>query len=1247
MGVINDTWGSSSLSSFSKSYTLDDLEKDDEFQKTSERFLESVGEKSDDVFEYLRDSDFNLFSGMNRAMQSGKFDEQQKKDYAYLRSKFDNADMGSFKQYAELIKDATLDIVTDPTAIAAALLTPITGGTSLAARQGITTAALQGSKAIAKNKLQDVGKKQIRKATAITGAEVGAWTGLDNHFRQNTEINVDLRKLYSTPELVGSAALGAITGGVFGNLAQRHRLYNEDLNRLFTNDEYRKDAGSELLFKARKAKDTLLANTVGNPTRILRTTSEFSPKAKELGEKFSEEFSKQIGKRTTRRLGFSYSEDLNNTRGNFLLDFDAAVKPIRKTGHITKDNELAVIRILRGASDEGASDEVKATVLNLRKFYDKILKEAEEAGLEAPRIENYFPRSWNRQAIEEDPEGFKKLLLSENVEGITTKNVDDVIDEMLDKQNELYASHSIFLTQARTFKNLKDNNFEKFLTNDLVPVTTNYYMGAAKNIEHKKSFLLPGKTNKSSENQFIERYINPINQELKKVRKKGLTRKDKKRIIDLYKSVTGQVDYFDSGLIQGIYDTTKLANAMAYLPLATLSSVTEAMIPLAKAPLNSNIKGMQSAITKGHKIFTTEIGSLLKEKHNMTPDEIVREMNGVFIAVDEAMGDVTNRISGEGLQNEFLKKQARRFYRFNLLVPWTKTVQLASFSTGKDLIRNNLTKLNKFKLDGADILSETAPIKIQNLRSELFDLGIDVEDGIRWLNAGAKQSDAFYNEQLVRGAGRFTNSIILPTARESARVPTYMTNPKVDIFTQFLRYPTVFGNTILKNFARDTINNPATNAPKVAAFVAMSTNVAKATNYWRTSEENRERIDRGEDSWKDTLKAYQRVGLLGPIEYGVRFTEALAYGQNPAIATANLGGPVLNDIVGITLYNRGLLETGARKLPFIGTKNLMKKYTGFEPYTPIQEIAKEQDKKNRAAFEKYAEIATGTEERVEGFSERFNKLEGFRSEFNKGGRVGYAEGLGVSKDVSDVKNEPENRIDPFTGQPYAVQSQSLQSSLIREDTQEQMSRLGFNEGGSADNKEVNPISNKDYIYNKFVNAFGYRPEAAIGMLGNFAVESGDTFRHDIVQGELEGKPLVYTKEDIDKGVTNRVTKKLKTEADIGKPKKGYGIAQFDFMNDYYQDYLIHNNKQDSLDSQIEYVNDVIKGTDTYANFKGKMLDNDERKKLVESLNKDNIENTTKSFMRIFEKPGKPHLEKRITASNNIFKEYIDKKLFQD
>ena len=85
--------------SFGRKKTLDDLEKDEKFLEVSERFLASVGENSDDIFEYLRDSDFNLYSGMKRAMQSGNFTEQQKKDYAYLRKEFDNADLGSLKQF--------------------------------------------------------------------------------------------------------------------------------------------------------------------------------------------------------------------------------------------------------------------------------------------------------------------------------------------------------------------------------------------------------------------------------------------------------------------------------------------------------------------------------------------------------------------------------------------------------------------------------------------------------------------------------------------------------------------------------------------------------------------------------------------------------------------------------------------------------------------------------------------------------------------------------------------------------------------------------------------------------------------------------------------------------------------------------------------------------------------------------------------------------------------------------------------
>ena len=1041
-----------------RNYTLDDLESNEEFQRISERFLSSVGEQSDDIFEYLRDSDFNLFNGMKRAMDSKKFTQQQKDDYKYLRSRFDRADMGSFKQYAELIKDAAVDISTDPTALAALIFTPATGGTSFAARQAAATGVQQGLKNIAKSKATPA------TTVGLASAEVGAWVGLDNHFRQNTELNTDMRKLYSKKELVGSTAIGALTGGIFGGLARKNEFFQDRLERLYTNDGYRKEAGSDFIYNARKKRDRLLSRTLASPAWILKTDAEFSPTARLLGQKFTSEFDKSLVAQTQRRTGYSYAEDINFRRGNYKLSFDEAIAPIRQAGEVLPEDEELVIRILRGGEVVGASKAVREAAENLRKFFDQVKRDAEEVGLDPTYIENYFPRSWNREAIKSNRAAFRQRLIDNDI--VEADKVDGVIDGMLNKQNELYSSHSNLLTQSRKFQNLDDNEFAEFLTNDLVPVTTNYFMNAAKTIEHKKHFLSAGKDvrvagkteagslllyKQNNEQQFVERFIKPIQEELAEFGR-TLSAKEQKRIIDVYKSVTGQVDYFDSGLIQGIYDGTKLANAMAYLPLATISSLSEAFITLGKAPVSSAVKGAQDGIARGHKLFTSEVGQILKEKHRLTDDEVLKEMNSVFLAVDEAMSDVTNRLSGEGLQNEFLQKQARRFYRFNLLIPWTKTVQLAAFSSGKDLIQTNLKQL-------ADPTG-LSKSKIKRLQGELFDLGVDIDKGVAWtkkygdeLTEQAK-ADEFYRNDIIRGAGRFTNGIILQTSREYATVPTFMTNPKVDIFTQFLRYPTVFGNTVLRNFARDTITDTRVNAPKLAAFVVMSTNVAKATNYWRSSPEERERIEEDGADWRDTIKAYQRVGLLGPLEYGLRVSEGISYGQNPLVATTGVGGPVINDIIGLTLYNRGLLETAARKLPLTGTKNIfnrtvgdiMEEYTGFrEPYTPIQKAAKEVDKKILKGFREGADVITGreTQEPTLLTRNRLLKFKGgpvsridpytmqeldYREQFSVGGIVG--EETIEGPEVPFTKDNAAERVNPLTGEPY----------------QDEMNRLGFNTG---------------------------------------------------------------------------------------------------------------------------------------------------------------------------------------------------------
>jgi hypothetical protein len=1053
MAIINI--GGDPSSRLKLGYTLDDLEKNEEFQNVAERFLGSLGEKNNDVFEYLRDSDFNLFSGFQRMSQSEKFTEQQKQDYKYLRSRFDRADMGSFKQYAELIKDATVDIATDPTAIAAMLLTPVTGGTSLAARTAGAKSITNGMKNIA---LSADKAKGISPAgtVGITAAEVGAWTGLDNHFRQNTELNADMRRIYSTPELVSSTAIGALTGGIFGGLARKNDFFAERMAKLYTNDGYRKDAGSDLVYNLRKAKDKLLAKTLASPAWILKTDADFSKTARELGVRFTPEFGKKLTRQTRRRVGYSYAEDVNFDRGNYKLLFDNTIAPIRKTGEVLPDDSKAVLTLLRGGEVTNASKAVRETADNLREFFNKVLNDAEQVGLEPNRVENYFPRSWDREAIEANPDKFRQLLTKtrKDAEGkefqiVKPKDVDEVVEGMLNKQNELYSSSSTLITQARKFRNLDDNEFSEFLNNDLVPVVTDYFMGAARTINHKKHFLSLGKDvsarrtekgnlmlfKQSNEQQFINRFIKPIDDELKAARGKGLTKNQKKDILKVYESVTGQVDYFDSGVIQGIYDGTKLANALAYLPLATLSSLSEAFITLGKAPTSSAIKGMQSTIDNGHNFFTKEFGQLIKEKHQMTDSELVKEMNSVFLAVDESLADVTNRLAGEGLQNETLKRIARGYYRLNVLIPWTKTVQLAAFSTGKDMITQNLAKL----ASPAELSSRAT----QRLRGELNDLGVDIDKGLAWHNKHngkfnkASLNDEFYKNDIVRGAGRFTNSVILQTSREYATVPTFMTNPKWDILTQFLRYPTVFSNTVLRNFAKETITDTRANAPKLAAFVVMATNLAKATNYWRSSPEERERIDTEGRDYLDTMKAFQRVGLLGPLEHVVRIGEAISYGQNPIAATGAVGGPIINDIIGLTLYNRGLLETAARKAPLIGTRNIfdravgdiMEEYTGFrEPYTPLQKAAKEADKAIGGGFERgLVSLLQREEEDVDNITDR-------RILKNTGGLVSSRDlytGQPLDVNVQYTKEDPADRINPMTGEPY----------------QEQMSRLGFAIGG--------------------------------------------------------------------------------------------------------------------------------------------------------------------------------------------------------
>jgi len=1023
-----------------REYDLNDLDVDEEFQSRASRFLGSIGE-DDDIYEYLRDSDWNLYRAGKQMYNSEKWSEEQKSDYNYLRTQFDGANLGSTSQFLELLKDATIDMVTDPTLLAALFTTPITGGSSLGARTLLGKSTTESLKLIAKgnskkgltNKemkkamedgiLEQAAKKATRVSATVSGIEGGAWMGLYNHANQNTEINTGLRRAYSAKELAGSTALGVLTAGVVGGGVQK--LINHQ-NPLLQYSNKTSNSINPVSYYFNKSLDTFLANTVmGNARRMRHLEKLGVTKAKQFNGVLDNESQLKIGQRNKEVVEFSFPENLNGRRGDYIFEDDGffkAIEDLAPDGTWKEADELAVIRILRGGklgkkTSKKASKAVKKTAANLRKLFNKVAKDAEDAGYGKIKIEDYFPREWDRKKILQNRTEFEERLVAKGA--VDKDEVVEVVDEMLNLNNQLYSSHSNILTHGRKFEILEDSDFEDFLINDITGVGATYFLNAANTIQAKISFLggkkggkgtkivgqsetkdKDGKTVKtlsqlrqSTEELFRKEWIDPIDAELKAKGLPRLTTKDKERMVASWKSATGDVNFINGKVIQGAYDGLKLANSMAYLPLATVSSLSEGLIALAKAPTTKGLKNIQYQIETATKFLASDMKSTLKDRRGLSDVAANREANKVFIAVDDVSEDKLGRLTGDALRTPWMNKAARKYFKLSLLMPWTKNVELAAFRTGKEIIEENIKALSKMKESGIKVfddvdlftksVNENAGLykriikdeiegvytgsakdaynQVKYLKESLYDLGIDPKQGVKWFEAGAKTSSKFYKD-VNKGGGRFARSVILPTSREFSRVPWFMTHPRYDILTQFLRYPAAFSNTVLKNFARDALNNPMTSAPKVAAFAVSSTVIARATNYWRSSKEKQLELDAGFDrrrestgsvgqaldkalpmSWEENKRAMQRVGLFGPLEYGIRFIDSFQYNQNTMVGLSSLGGPLLGDITGTMIYGRGFFETLSRKTPLRGLKNPLENYLGVTPFDTLDKKARELD----------------------------------------------------------------------------------------------------------------------------------------------------------------------------------------------------------------------------------------------------------------------------------------------------------------
>ena len=767
---------------------------------------------------------------------------------------------------------------------------------------------------------------------------------------------------------------------------------------------------------------------LGKASGVLSAAARTSPTAKLLQEKFANQSGLQW-KVNERLVGKDFFETQREIQGRFFEDYRAIIEPLATSKFLrrNKDNAklaeeindalMLAVRGQKAQTKNNGLDAATNTAINkasvgVKNLYKKMGAELKEADLIEQEVSDYIPRSWNRKAIMENQEGLAKLFEDQDI--VPKGSGEQAVKDMLKIGNQLDGGGSggFFFSSKRAFDNIKkDADFQEFLDTDVRATMNLYSFQAAKGLAKVRVLGVRNET------EFKDFYIDQIRKEMLEAGE-TFTNQDAERITRVYRTTTSENLNRFGKYAQGAVDGYGLLNRVAYLGLATVSSLTEVFLNFSKAGFKNSFKGLAEAMEVSYKGATGDTKSILMSRHGMTAGEAQAEMRKFSLGMDMGLSQLENRLGGDDLQTKWMQKTSDGFFKMTLLEDWTKFVQTSSYMSGKNLIEDNIKAL---VAHGSKPLGK----RQQTLINELAELDIDYKKGMDWYKKGAKTNDEFYDKTVLSGAARYANSVILqPTGMSNAK-PYLFSNPKTSIAFQLMGYPAAFTNTVLKGSVRqltkDVRSGDPRNVAKVGVTALTMVQVARIMNDWRSDGKSEE-----EGTTQAYLKGIQRVGGLGILADNVnKGYNAAKYSNSIMGYPTALFGPLGTDVLGAT--QRGIVPTIAKKIPSAAS--------------PIQKIIGLADEDAAEIFKNDMDDFIYNLTREYKDTEK-SLIPSFES---SGGRLAFATG-GEVTDVPNVPTEPDERIDKLTGLPYNEQAGDAYTDI--EDRQK------FSMGGRAIAKKI-------------------------------------------------------------------------------------------------------------------------------------------------------------------------------------------------
>lgn len=712
-----------------------------------------------------------------------------------------------------------------------------------------------------------------------------------------------------------------------------------------------------------------------------------SPTAKLLLEKTNTEF--QMGWSSGQKtIDPDFAENLRFFEGELGNVFNQAVRPINANNWNSKlgdEMNAALSLALRGRSstNETYGAAINESAIGIRRAYQAVGQLLSREKLISTPVQGYVPRMWKRSAIEKNPNEFNNLLVKHN-EAKNLAEAEKIRQKMLSVQDEInLTNNNYFFSSSRAFNNIKDDaDFEKFLNTDVRETFSSYMNHAAMALAKKKTFGV------ANEKEFLNKWGAQIQRELPQG---SWGKAQQETLADLYRSMTGEGMRVAGTANQAV----QLLYRGSLLPFATIGSLTEILLNLGVAGGSASMRGFKDAVkitgaknkrdiqnlldanNIGIKLITEGSFDKLTKELGHTPEEALAELQRFRLVLEQSVESMSDRLAGDTFQNEKLQTANNWFFRGILLDQWTKFVQNVSFQSGKHYINDTVQEVVNFG---------NAPMtrRMQAKLDDLAEFGVNLKGAKQWVFNGSNRDDPYYQE-ILRGAARYANQIILQPSKASGLKPRAFNTPLGLLAYQLLGYPVAFTNNILKRGAKRLVRDKDIAARALVPTALAMTAVGATTNYIRS---------RGE-AFKD--KTPTQVAIDGTLRWGGggifldQINRALKTAEyaGPVGLVTGMFGPISNDIM--NLYKRSAVaETVGTKVPGYGAGNFV---VGKENMQEYKRYLRRIDRE----IKRDVDELVGKE----------------KATFAKGGIV---------ENVPNVPSEPDERIDKMTGLPYDQQA---------------------------------------------------------------------------------------------------------------------------------------------------------------------------------------------------------------------------------